>query len=87
MALTCVADIARTNENRFVEKIMAVFQRLFNYIHGPLDRELKICILACFGDLTLSLKKHSESYVESIIEISNSCFEAVEKFSSKSCLM
>lgn len=49
----------------------------------PIDRELKTDILKCFGDLALGLKRYTENYLDTIIEITENCFEAVYTFSKQ----
>lgn len=80
-ALTCIQDIARNNEHRIVGKLTTVFQRLVQYMHNSIDRELKTEILRCFGDLTLGLKSYAEMYVESLLKICDDCCAAVQKLS------
>jgi hypothetical protein len=81
-AINCLGDVSRSYQTEIVEKVIHVFKRLLNYIRDNIDRELKIYILSCFGDLTLGLKRYSECFLSDILIISDNCFEAVYKFSS-----
>ena len=80
-ALTCIQDIARNNEHRIIGKLTTVFQKLIQYMHNSIERELKTEILRCFGDLTLGLKSYAEMYVENILKICDDCCAAVQKLS------
>jgi hypothetical protein len=82
-ALNCIADIARCEEGRAIQsKLVPVFERLVKLIHNnTLDREIKIDILNCFGDLSIGLKAYDDAFVNTLVNICNECFEAVYKFS------
>ncbi len=47
-----------------------------------LDRSIKVAVIRVIGDLCLSLQKESMPYLGQIINISESCFEAVYQLSS-----
>ena len=50
-------------------------------MHTNIDRDLKTDILKGFGDLILGLKKYGENFVETLINISENCFDAVYAYS------
>lgn len=81
-ALQCISDISRSNEQTVAQKVSPVFRQLIQYVQSNIDRELKTEILRCFGDLSLALKDHGEMFVDTLISISNECFEAVYRYSS-----
>ncbi len=42
-----------------------------------MDRELKLSIINCMGDLVLSMQEYGESFLDEILKISDICFQAV----------
>lgn len=72
-ALNCIADIARCEEGRTIQgKLAPVFEKLVKLMHNnTLDREIKIDILNCFGDLSIGLKAYDDNFVNTLINISN----------------
>jgi hypothetical protein len=67
--LTCISDIARNQEHYVADKIVKVFSILVDYMQKNIDRDLKADILKCFGDLALGLKKATERYLDTLLEI------------------
>ena len=51
------------------QKISMVFGRLMEIMRSNVDRELKVDILKCFGDLCLGLKDYAENYVDTLLDI------------------
>jgi hypothetical protein len=81
--LTCVSDIARNHEQVIVEKVSRVFDRLVKIMNANIERDLKVDILKCFGDLALGLKRYTEQFLEIILKICESCFLAVLAYSEQ----
>jgi hypothetical protein len=75
-ALNCIADIARCEESRAMQaKLAPVFEKLVKLMHNnTIDREIKINILDCFGDLSIGLKAYDDNFVNTLINICNECF-------------
>ena len=57
-----------------------VFQKLVQYMHENIDRDLKTEILKCFGDLSLGMKNYCVDYIAQILEIVDNCMAAVYLF-------
>lgn len=55
-ALNCLADFARSNDSRITNRLAPFFQKLVQYMHSDIDKDLKSQIIRCFGDLSLGLK-------------------------------
>lgn len=64
-------------ESSFFNHANDVMKKLLNYINNPLDREMKVWIISCIGDLILSIKDYSEMFIDDILGISDICFQAV----------
>lgn len=64
-------------ESSFFNLATEVMKKLLNYINNPLDREMKVCIIACIGDLILSIQDYSEMFLDEILHICDICFQAV----------
>lgn len=52
-------------------------QQLMVYIQQNLDREVKLCIISCIGDLMLTMQDYANNFVDQIINISDLSFAAV----------
>lgn len=51
--------------------------KLLEYIKSSMDRDLKLSIINCMGDLVLSMQEYGESFLGEILNISDICFQAV----------
>ena len=72
--LSCIADVSRNCQNVIVDKIIQVFKVLVNYMQQNIERDLKTDILKCFGDLALGMKKYTDAYIDTVLEICQNCF-------------
>ena len=79
--LTCIGDLARNQEQHITEKILEIFEVLLRMMRENLDKDVKTEILKGFGDLALGLKKNTEKFLDPLLEITSSCFDAVYKYS------
>ncbi len=50
---------------------------LLEYIKSSLDRDLKLSIINCMGDLILSMQEYGETFLDEILKICDICFQAV----------
>lgn len=69
-------------ESSFFNIATDVMKKLLTLINNPLDREMKVCIIACIGDLILSIQDYSEMFIDDILHISDICFQAVYNLSN-----
>lgn len=70
-ALNCLADFARSNDNRIINRLTPFFQKLVQYMHTGIEKDVKSQIIRCFGDLSLGLKNCVEGFVETLLSISD----------------
>lgn len=80
--LACVGDLARMMESTFFNQATEVIKQLFEYLQSSLDRELKLCIISCMGDLVLSIQDYAANFLEQLLTMCDLCFQAVYELSS-----
>jgi hypothetical protein len=64
-------------ESCFFTNAAEVMQKLMVYIQQNLDRDVKLCIISCIGDLMLTMQDYAKNFVDQIINISDLSFAAV----------
>lgn len=64
-------------ESCFFNNAAEVMQQLMVYIQENLDREVKLCIISCIGDLILTMQDYVGNFIEQIINICDLSFSAV----------
>ncbi len=52
-------------------------KKLLDYIRFNMDRELKLCIISCMGDLVLSIQDYATEFIIEILDVVDLCFQAV----------
>jgi hypothetical protein len=62
-ALACVGDFARMMESSFFNNATEVMQQLLANINSNLDREIKLCIISCMGDLILAIQEYATHFL------------------------
>jgi hypothetical protein len=80
-ALACVGDFARMMETCFFNHASQVIQQIMVYIQENFDREIKLSIINCMGDLILAIQDCANSFVDQIIDICDMSFAAVYQLS------
>lgn len=50
---------------------------LLKDMRDSLDRDLKLCIISCMGDLVLSIQEYATSFIVEILNVIDLCFQAV----------
>lgn len=71
-----VGDIARSCETKFVPKL-DVLLKFFDILESPqFNRDAKLNIFNCIGDIFLATKEFTEPYLNRLIAIFNKTFTA-----------
>jgi hypothetical protein len=81
-ALSCIGDFARMSETDFLNHSGDIMGRLLKQIKNSMDREVKINIISCMGDLTLSMQEYAETFLDEIMDICQECFQAIYEITS-----
>lgn len=76
-ALRCVGDYSRSYNHIFSDKINEIMRKLLGLIHQNIERNLKVAVISCIGDIVLGLGSLSENYMQDILNICDLCFTAV----------
>lgn len=76
-----VADIARACDVQFIPKI-DVLSRFFAALEAPqINRDVKLNIFSCVGDIFLATKEQSQNYLHRLISIFDKSFNATIELS------
>lgn len=76
-ALASVGDFARMMGVCFLNQSSQVMQQIMVYIKESFDRDIKLSIISCMGDLILAVEDFANSFVDQIIDIFDMSFSAV----------
>ena len=81
-ALACIGDFARMMESSFFNNATSVIKKLLEYINSNLDRDIKLCIISCLGDLVLAIQDYATNFIDELLRICDICFQAVYELCS-----